>query len=255
MPNSEYFSAFELDLPSALLEQLVAVFENMEGGPLEEAVIEANVPEKQGVYQLLLDDELIYIGKTVARTGLRKRLTRHSRKIQSRINLDPSNVTFKAVQILVFTTMEIEAWLTKYYKNQDADLSWIGSGFGSNDPGKRRDTTGLKNRNFDMRYPIDLDAEVSILSDTSVLAVSEVLKQIKEQLPYLLRYQKRVGSSRSPHTDLEEASMEIVNPTDTTENLLLQVKAALGSDWQITVLPGYIFIKKESEHYADSRVL
>src|SRR5690242_2982896 len=102
MPSSSHFREFEFDLPQALLRDLVALLDGLTPVSLESGRIETQIPEEQGVYQLFLDGNLVYIGKTDAEAGLRARLTRHSRKIRQRQNLDPSRVSFKAVRIFVF---------------------------------------------------------------------------------------------------------------------------------------------------------
>ncbi|MDG4280083.1 GIY-YIG nuclease family protein [Pseudomonas aeruginosa] len=87
----EYFKDLEFDLPSALLAQLVDLFEHMTPGPLDEEAV-LGVPEAQGVYQLFFNGELVYVGKTDADAGLRQRLLRHAKKIRSRRNLHQSQV-------------------------------------------------------------------------------------------------------------------------------------------------------------------
>src|SRR5690606_35236653 len=101
-PPMSHFKDFEFDLPSALLERLVLLFSEMTPGALNDETVEG-VPEAQGVYQLFFQDELVYVGKTDADAGLKRRLLRHARKIRARSNLTPESVTFKAVRVYVFT--------------------------------------------------------------------------------------------------------------------------------------------------------
>ena len=149
---------FEFDLPVALLTNLVSVFSKMDGTPLLSTNITV-IPEAQGVYQLSYQGSLAYIGKTDAEAGLRRRLDRHARTIQHRRNLDPSEVTFKAIRVFVFTAMDLESQLIKHY-NAVATVPWNNSGFGSNDPGRERDTTNLKPDGFDAQFPVDIDREI-----------------------------------------------------------------------------------------------
>src|SRR5579872_8296 len=119
------FFSFEFDLPGALLEQLIAVLGGMSG---ERLTIEhaGEIPDAQGVYQLFLDDKLVYIGKTDAEAGLRRRLLRHARKILNRPTLAEHAVTFKAVRIFVFTAMDLESALIKHYKGLGDAAAWNG---------------------------------------------------------------------------------------------------------------------------------
>src|ERR1041385_6312831 len=128
---------FEFDLPEALLAKLIEIFAGLNSAPLTAESIEP-IPEAQGVYQLFLDGKLVYIGKTDAEAGLKKRLIRHSEKILHRTNLDPAKVSFKAVRIYVFTAVDLESQLIKHY-NVISAVEWNASGFGANDPGRRRD--------------------------------------------------------------------------------------------------------------------
>src|SRR5262245_21719866 len=105
---------FEFDLPRALLVRLVQVLDSLPPAALDEEFLNA-IPDAQGVYQLFLNGDLVYIGKTDAEAGLRKRLDRHRRKIQHRNGLDPNQMFFKAVRIYVFTAIDLETQLINHY--------------------------------------------------------------------------------------------------------------------------------------------
>lgn len=137
------FTDFEFDLPEALLARLIDEFDSLHAAPLNKTAVE-QVPDKQGVYQLFLDRELVYVGKTDAEAGLNRRLRRHEEKIQHRPLLDPKRVSFKAVQIYVFTAVDLETQLINHYKDKKMPAVWNNSGFGANDVGQERDTTKYK---------------------------------------------------------------------------------------------------------------
>ncbi|HBO4367895.1 GIY-YIG nuclease family protein [Pseudomonas aeruginosa] len=250
----EYFKDLEFDLPSALLAQLVDLFERMTPGPLnEETVLE--VPEEQGVYQLFFNGELVYVGKTDADAGLRQRLLRHAKKIRSRRNLHQSQVTFKAVRVYVFTAMDLEDLLIKHYRGSGISLAWNLSGFGSNDPGRKRDKSHIKQGHFDRLFPIDLNFEVRVVQPMDDHSVAEVLRQLKAQLAYTVRFQNKGANSKKPHSDLEGTMVRLRSEKDSVLNALRQVKAALGGAWQITALPGYVIIYRERERYPQGEVI
>ncbi|WP_124675875.1 GIY-YIG nuclease family protein [Burkholderia cenocepacia] len=75
----KYFKDLEFDLPSALLNQITTLFNEMVPGPLTSTAL-ARIPEEQGVYQLFFKNKLVYVGKTDADAGLKVRLLRHSKK-------------------------------------------------------------------------------------------------------------------------------------------------------------------------------
>lgn len=235
------YKEFEFDLPGALLAKLVRVFENLEPAVLTPEAA-SNIPEEQGVYQLLGDcssaAKPLYVGKTDAEAGLQKRLIRHASKIQDRVGLDPNTILFKAVRVFVFTAVDLETQLIKHY----GGTAWNGSGFGSNDPGKERDTTKYKPEHFDTIFPIDIDRPLTFSVPISTRA-ADVLKVLKRNLPYLIRFQ-RIGNSKRAHPDLEDTHVEISTPF-TTKSILQQVVAQLPTGWHATLLPSHVIIYKD----------
>lgn len=41
----------------------------------------------------------------------------------------------------------------------------------------------------------------------------------------------------------------------TAESILRLIKTALGSEWQVTALPGYVVIYKEDRPYSEGKIL
>jgi hypothetical protein len=250
MPTRQYFEELEFDLPSALLSQLVSLFDEMPEGPLEAAAVQA-IDDAQGVYQLFFNGTLVYIGKTDAEAGLRARLLRHSTKIRSRRNLAHDTIGFKAVRVFVFTAMDLEELLIKHYKASLTPPTWNLSGFGSNDPGRNRDHTLLKPDHFDKKYPIDLDLVVELTTTHGTASAADLLKQLKGQLAYNIRFEGKTSKSKSPHPDLVAANVYLPTNIDTVMTILRRVKAALGPEWQITALPGYVIAYRENKSYKE----
>lgn len=244
MTTRDYVEELEFDLPTKLLEELVKLFEEMPAGKLSSSSL-GRVQEEQGVYQLFKNDQLVYIGKTDSDAGLKRRLSRHAEKIKSRKYLDVEQITFKAIRVYVFTAMDLESLLINYYKETGQRPSWQHSGFGSNDPGRKRDTTTVKESNFDANYPIDLDVIVPIEAESLILTVSELFIQMKNHLPYNIRFETVSGGGRSPHHELSETEVHLSTQRDSVLNFLKAAKRALGKNWQITALPGYVIIYKE----------
>lgn len=195
---TEGFREFEFDLPEALLTSLIKEFDGMESAPLLLDNVHT-LPEAQGVYQLLLAGQVVYIGKTDAEAGLRKRLERHAYAVQHRQNLKPEDVSYKAVRVFVFTAIDLETQLIKHY-NGRAPVVWNKSGFGSNDPGRNRETTDLKPDGFDARYPLDLEHLVQ-LSIPPGASATTILAALRQALPYTFRME----GGRKTHDDLHAA--------------------------------------------------
>ena len=111
------FIAFELDLMGAVMNQLVPTLDAMASASLSLPNAHA-LPDAQGVYLLIYDGAVRYVGKTDAEAGLRTRLSRHSRKFEQRGNVRPEDVQFKAAQILVLTAMDIESRVIDHYRSE-----------------------------------------------------------------------------------------------------------------------------------------
>ncbi len=244
------YTDFEFDLPEALLTHLIRVLDGLTTAPLSSASL-ARIPDAQGVYQLLLDDQIVYIGKTDAEAGLRKRLERHAFKIQHRRNLDPTRVSFKAVRIFVFTAIDLETQLIRHYAS--GGTRWNNRGFGANDPGRRRDMTRVKPTNFDAIYPIDLDWELGIdFSDAAT--AGEVVARLKQALPYTFRYELEAG--RRPAAELASTAVRIPANATTARALLAALVGQLPPGWQATAFLHQLLLYREVEdNYPDAEIL
>lgn len=239
------YSEFEFDLPAALLKTLSGVLDGLSPAPLTAENI-AEVPKHQGVYQLLLMRqgvaEVVYIGKTDAKAGLKDRLQKHLQKVQHRHNLMPGDVLFKAVRVFVFTAVDLEAQLIED-KGGVSKVSWNGSGFGSKDPGRERDTTKYKPDHFDTQFPIDIDRplEFEIPHRDSAAAI---LRSLKQNLPYITRFETSDKGARLAHSDLLTTIVDISDKDLTPRNVIRQVIEQLPSGWHATHLPSHIIIYK-----------
>jgi hypothetical protein len=213
-----------------------------------------DIPDSQGVYQLFLDGNLVYIGKTDAEAGLRRRLERHSQKIQHRNGLDPSRVSFKAVRIYVFTAVDLETQLIQHYGGMSA-VRWNGSGFGSNDPGRERDTTRYRQDHFDARFPIDIERSLNLEIPVWGSA-ADILLALKNALPYVLRYEMATPRSRSPHPDLRDTMVTMSLISHVTARAVIEaVVHELPTGWQATYLLSHVILYKETKTYPQGGVI
>lgn len=237
----EGFRSLEFDLPTALLEQISKNFEAMESVSLVQDHTSA-IPDAQGVYQLFYAGKLVYIGKTDGQAGLRKRLTRHAWTIQGRHNLAVVDVSFKAIQVLVFSAMDLETALIAKYRETGQAPTWNGSGFGNNDPGRERDTTAVKSDGFDALFPINIDTE--ILADWGSEATAErALTVLKTSVPYRIR-SMRTAEAKS---QLRSASVKRLSQPTTARRVIEAVCDSLPPGWQGTRLAGRIILYREKK--------
>jgi hypothetical protein len=238
------FREFEFNLPEALLASLVKAFGEMESAPLLlDHVVQ--LPEEQGVYQLIYDDKIVYVGKTDGEAGLRQRLSRHAFTVQHRCNLDASSVKFRALRVFVFTAVDLETQLIKHYGGK-TKVTWNSSGFGSNDPGRERDTTKIKIGGFDNLFPIDLDRPIRLSSLTVPLTAAKALGALRGEVPYIIRVQS--------HPDLSTELVSVPELT-TAREAIKSVVGSLPPGWQATLLPGRIILYREEREYSAGSVI
>lgn len=234
------FRSFEFDLPAALLEQLIAILDGMEQGPLLPDTTRA-IPNAQGVYQLYHREKLVYVGKTDGQAGLRQRLSRHAWTIQSRDKLDVRELSFKAVEVLVFSAMDLETALIASYRRRKENPAWNGSGFGSNDPGRRRDTTALKQDGFDATYPINVDIPLEAFDAADPMSAMQALTRLMPAVPYTVRHERSAGAI----AELMAAEVGLKPAMPTLRSVVEAICAALPAGWQATRLPGRVIMYRE----------
>lgn len=245
------FVEFEFDLPDALLQSLISVFDKMNSTQLLPENL-SMIPDAQGVYQLLQDGQIVYIGKTDGDAGLKQRLTRHATTILHRRGLPAESITFKAVRVFVFTAMDLETELIRHYGKISA-VPWNKSGFGSNDPGRNRDNTNLKAGHFDLQYPIDLDELANINIESGETAAAILIK-LRTALPYTIRFETE--ASRRPHQDLLTTRiMEIPPAPRTTRQIIMSIINNLPQGWQATSLAGRIILYREHKPYSSGTII
>jgi Uri superfamily endonuclease len=243
------FAEFEFDLPSALLESLIRVFDITSSAPLDAVHVNA-IPDAQGVYQLFLGGELVYVGKTDAEAGMRKRLRRHVDKISHRIGLEPSEVSFKAIRIFVFTAVDLEAQLIRALGKPN----WNGSGFGSNDVGQNRDDTEYKDKHFDYMFPIDIDRKISNYSGTDAPTAEYFINHFRLLVPYTVRIESRPDKKTTIHSDfLRHIDADL--SVNTMRGALISVINQLPAGWQATLLPSHVILYKILKSYKSGSVI
>lgn len=252
MPGVPGFVAFELDLMKAVMDQLVPNLEKMSSATLSFESARA-LPDAQGVYLLIHENQIRYVGKTDAEAGLRTRLVRHTRKFEHRKNIIPSDVSFKAAQILVLTAMDVESRLIRHFH-----ADWNGSGFGSNDPGRERETTNKPEQGFDARFPINIDIDGSYLP-SGECSILEALIRLKETLPYTIRYEVMGKGSQAyrtkPHPDYSDSRMNVPVGSYTLRQLMRIIVDALPAGWQATEFVSHVILYKENRTYLHGRTL
>lgn len=242
-----YHAAFDLDLPLALQGQLVDAFDRLEEGVLDEKTLGTIKPD-QGVYNLFLRHQLVYVGKA---DSLRNRLRRHFLKISGRTNIAIGEMGFKCLYVGDnWTPLAPEEALITYFKARSkGECEWNGNGFGPNDPGRKRDETEIKEEHFDGQFPIrhDFPCDWIVAGSHDVL---DVLVKMKDNLPFLLRYEReRVGGKEvhytKGHPDYRVAKVTLPDAGMPAHRILAAIVAALPTGWQATRFPHQLLLYKE----------
>jgi len=242
--RGEFHDDFRLSITRALGDQLAKALNDLGTAQLSEENL-TKLEERPGVYQLYINGQIVYVGKADQKAkGLPGRLRNHLRKIGGRLNVDLTKVTFSCLYVDDdFYALGPEQLLINHYKNERGGLPWNNSGFGSRDPGSKRDTTVLKKDHFDVQYPINLAAPVEGVR-AGATSLRKLLKDIKDSLPYLFRY---VEPPRAA-----EIMVEVPAGRITADQALRLAGAAIPSPWQITALLGYVIMYGRTEEYASA---
>lgn len=195
----------------------------------------------------------MYVGKA---QNLKKRLVEHHHKIAGRLNIEVVDVAFTCLFVHPnWTGLAPEAALINHHKKaRKGACAWNGSGFGDHDPGRNRDTTHKSLDGFDKQFPIRVDWNCDWIAKGSYNSF-DLVQKMKDNLPYLLRFQMDGSEPKRPHAELLEASIEVPSDGMTARELLLLVASNL-SGWQATVFPGHMILyKEEKKEYAHGRII
>ena len=241
-----HHAPFEIDIVAALSEQLVDAFDALTVGPLDLPSI-ALVRRDQGVYQLFHKNSLVYVGRA---DNLNSRVSQHLEKISGRLNIVASDMGFKALYVHKnWNTLAPEDTLIKHFKAHGAGFcEWNGNGFGPHDPGRQREETNKPAHGFDAKYPIRHDWPCTKV-DAKAWNVLQLLITMKDELPFLLRYETSAGDDyRKGHADQRAATVIVPSPGMGADALLSLVSKAMPG-WQATAFPSHLILYKENRNY------
>jgi hypothetical protein len=234
------YGEFEIDIVAVLQEELPLFFERIPVAPLTTESV-ATIPARaKGAYLLLRNGVPVYAGKTDAKNGFRDRLKRHSETILDRQGLEPSQMSYKAARVMVFSVLDVEAVLIREMRALNPDwLTWNNSGFGSNDPGVERDTQ--KPARFDREFPIDIDRAFEF-EGVGAIPFPEAVEVLKSKVEYLIRVEE--------NPSLADYSVTIpASPATTARSMLRDMLRSLPKSWQVTVLHGRVIVYEETKTY------
>jgi hypothetical protein len=247
------FDNFELNLVSALADQLIAAFATLTPAPLSQAEL-APLPKGDGIYQLFDGGNLVYVGKA---DSLPKRLLEHRDKIAGRRNISIDDMAFSCLYLhknWTTATLAPETSLIKFYrKSKTGDCAWNGLSVGRHDPGRDRETTNKPPDGFDARYPIKEHWPCPIKGGR--FNGSELLMSVKAVLPFVFRYETTNPKRwREGHPDYNQRTLEVPdNEMGASEPVVAIAQQMAG--WQATVFSSHIILYKEDRTYKYGKVI
>jgi len=130
-------------------------------------------------------------------------------------------------------------------------VHWNGSGFGSNDPGRERDTTRYKSDHFDTRFPLNIERPLDLALPLFGPA-DAILWALKRTLPYVFRFQ----GGRRPHSDLKDTVVSLSTFLPMTARAIIKaVVNQLPTGWQAMYLLSHIILYKETKPYPQGYII
>jgi hypothetical protein len=224
-----FHEEFVLSITQALGDQIDKTLATLTPATLDLQHI-AQLKPKPGVYQIFIDESLVYVGK--ADKSLPSRLTKHYHKIRGRQGIRIEDATFVCLYVQSdFVAVAPERLLISRHR-ADGQAAWNSNGFGANDPGQQRDNTRIKSEHFDSHYPINLDLELTN-APTTPLPLPEYADWLRGALPYTFRI-------ASEHAKLSSVQVPVPSQPLTASSALEALASALTAPWQIVALRGYV---------------
>ncbi|HYO56658.1 GIY-YIG nuclease family protein [Archangium sp.] len=242
--DPSFAADFKLSITKALADQLAEKLVPLKPHPLTTEAI-SSLERRPGVYLLLYKGHRVYVGK--AQQSLPKRLRNHWNKLRGRDKLAIEDMTF----VCLYVDEDLDAaapekLLIKRYREQGGidGVPWNTNGFGNKDPGRRRDMSEVEANHFDALYPVRLTFDGLRLT-VGPTTVGKLLVEIKTQLPYNLRFEKKDPRALKDY----QIKIEVPDKQLRAERAIGLVVRALPEGWQATALPGYLILYREQVEY------
>ena len=166
-----------------------------------------------------------------------------------RRNIEIGEMTFNCLTVHKnWTALAPETALITHYKQQTGSVcEWNGNSFGPHDPGRDRETTNKAPDGFDTQFPIREEWPCSGVA-AGDWNIRELLIRIKEELPFLLRYEAVDKKYRQGHPDYNSLTVTVPVAGMPVIELLRLVTQQLPG-WQSTRFPSHLILYKEDRDY------
>lgn len=210
---------------------------------LTQSAVDA-LPDHAGVYRLYFDAEptgpqLLYVG--MADRSISDRIRHHRQKINGRRNIAVDDVSFNYLLVDDMPYVNVGRLLASRLHDQGVNTPWNDNGFGNKDPGRQRDKTRLRSDQFDAMYPIDLAWLVQEARESVEMSAFSFAAMLKAELPYVFRF----ASGEVDIEPLRRTSIVVPEGLLSADQAFRLLSGAIGGDWQISALLGYVVMYRE----------
>ena len=230
-PKDEPY-VFRFEVGPAILQQLLVKLKALDTIPLSKAV-KAKHP---GFYQLFLDGNPVYVGKT-SRT-VEERLKEHVKKLTGRIQLERMTCKFAYVEDPSLVDIS-EGALIGFFDQLDA-AEWNHSGFGSKVTGYNRGKQS--GSDWSTLYPPDLSWKVEAGNSIKNLRLDQVIRQVSKEAPITLSIpNKQKQDFRAAHPSTLKVKVESKPFTE----WIAWIESQLKSGWRVERVDSGWYVTKE----------
>jgi len=217
-PADEPF-VFRFEVGPAILVQLLEKLHRLNLRPLLDC-LDARYP---GFYQLFLDGQPVYIGKTSRPVGVR--LREHVKKIRGRIDYSRIEARFAYVEDPSLVDVA-EGALINFF-DSFGEANWNQSGFGSKTTGFGR--AGTRGADWDTLYPPDLNWPVEAGS-TKPITLAQHIGRINRGAPITFTIP---GDHRAAFIAAHPDLMSVPVTTRSFRQWVTSVERQLAAGWTI----------------------
>jgi hypothetical protein len=192
------YLVFRFEVGPAILAQLLDKLNTLGSVPLNEAL----GARYAGFYQIFLNSEPKYIGKTARPIGVR--LREHARKLLHRTGIEFDKLECKYAFVEDPSLVDVaEGALIDFFGARGL-ADWNASGFGSKVTGHRRGRQVASN--WSVQYPPDIDAVIEPMV-TGDLTISRLVRALASCSPLTLSVPRRHTAAfllqHSEHADID----------------------------------------------------
>lgn len=224
---------FRFELGPAILAQLLETLRRAPLRPIRDALKEARHP---GFYQIFLDGDPKYVGKTSR--SIRARLREHVSKLRGRVELERVGAKFAFVEDPSLVDVSENALID--YFGEHGLAEWNATGFGSKVTGYRRGKQIASQ--WAQKYPANLDWPITAGRAESI-SLYDLIKQIASASPITFSLPK---SQRPQFRKDHQEPIAVAEGERGFQEWVDLVRGSLAPGWKVETHPmGWYVVKRD----------